>query len=209
MTKMIFYYAPMTVSVAPHIALEEAGVTYESRKLDFSITEQRSKQYLSINPKGRVPSLVTDNGIITETPAILAYIAQAYPEANLAPLQDPYRFAKMQEINVYLAATVHVNHAHKIRGTRWVDDDAAISAMRAKVPQTMYESFELIENEMFVGPWVLGEDFSVSDCYLFCISLWLKGDKVDIEDFPRINEHNKRMRERASVVKVLELHGIA
>ncbi|MDA1371483.1 MAG: glutathione S-transferase family protein [Proteobacteria bacterium] len=205
---MIFYYAPKTVSVASQIALEEAGAEYELRKLDFATVEQRSADYLKINPKGRVPALVVDAGIITETPAILAYIAQTYPEAQLAPLDDNFQFAKMQEFNSYLASTVHVAHAHKIRGTRWVDDEAAIEAMKAKVPQTMHECFQLIENEMYVGPWVLGENFSVSDCYVFCVSTWLKGDGVDINDFARIADHNKRMRERTSVQKILALHGI-
>lgn len=205
---MLFYYAPKTVSVASHIALEEAGADYESRRLDFSVTEQQSEDYLKINPKGRVPALVTDQGIITETPAILAFIAQSYPEAKLAPLDDPFKFAKLQEFNNYLCSTVHVAHAHKIRGIRWVDDEAAMKAMQEKVPQTMSECFELIEDEMFAGPWVLGDDYSVCDCYVFTISSWLASDSVDINNFPKIAEHNVRMREKAPVQKVLAMHGL-
>lgn len=205
---MIFYYAPKTVSVASHITLNEAGADYELRRLDFAATEQRSADYLKVNPKGRVPALVTEQGIVTETPAILAYIAQAFPDAQLAPLDDAFAFAKMQEFNAYLCATVHVAHAHKIRGTRWVDDDAAIKAMQAKVPQTMGECFALIDQEMFAGPWVMGTGYSICDPYLFTIENWLDGDGVDINDFPRIAEHNQRMREREAVKPVLELHGL-
>ncbi len=203
---MIFYYAPKTVSVAAHIALEEAGADYESRKLDFSKTEQRSDDYLKVNPKGRVPALVTDRGIITETPAILAFIAQTYPAAKLAPLDDTFGFAKLQEFNMYLCATVHVAHAHKVRGTRWVDDSSAIEAMKKKVPQTMAECFSLIENEMFIGPWVLGENFSVCDVYLYTLSQWLEGDGVDIRTFPKVAEHTSRMKTRPAVQKILQLH---
>ena len=153
---MIFYYAPQTVSVATHIALEEVGAKYETRVLNFGVTEQQSKDYLEVNPKGRVPALVTEQGILTETPAILAYLAQTYPEAGLAPKDDPFAFAKIQEFNAYLCATVHVAHAHRMRGYRWVDDEAAMQSMQAKVPQTMSECFRLIENEMFQGPWVMG-----------------------------------------------------
>ena len=120
---MIFYYAIQTVSVASQIALEEAGVEYEERLVDFRTTEQQSEDYLLVNPKGRVPALVTGQGVITETPAILGYIAQSNPAAKLAPLDDPFRFAKMQEFNNYLCSTVHVNHAHKMRGSRWVEED--------------------------------------------------------------------------------------
>jgi len=203
---MIFYYAPQTVSVASHIALEEAGADYEARTIDFRNTEQRSEQYLKINPKGRVPSLVTDRGIITETPAILAFIAQTHPAAKLAPLEDPFAFAEIQAFNNYLCATVHVAHAHKIRGIRWVDDQAAIEAMQKKVPQTMTECFNLIETEMFRGPWVMGEDYSISDCYLFTISRWLESDGVDINLFPKVTDHARRMRERPAVQRVLPLH---
>lgn len=207
---MIFYYAKQTVSVASQIALEEAGAEYENYLIDFKTTEQRSEKYLKINPKGRVPALATNEGIITETPAILAFIAQSYPEAKLAPLGNLFLFAKLQEINSYLSSTVHVNHAHKIRGNRWVEDDDEKSkaAMTAKVPKTMHDSFSLIEQEMFVGPWVLGENFSVTDCYVFCISNWLRGDKVEIKEFPKIYAHHLQMRQRPSVQKIMKLHGL-
>lgn len=205
---MIFYYAPKTVSFATHIALEEANAEYEPRRLNFLETEQRSEEYLKINPKGRVPALVTDRGIITETPALLTYIAQAYPAAKLAPLDDPFEFAKLQEFNCYLCSTVHVAHAHKMRGSRWVEDDdnAAKEAMTAKVPQTMTECFTLIENEMFVGPWVLGEEYSISDIYLFTISRWLASDKVDINNFPKVVEHSRRVAARAAVQKLSHIY---
>ena len=207
---MIFYYAIQTVSVASQIALEEAGAEYEERLIEFRTTEQQSEKYLQVNPKGRVPALVTDQGIITETPAILGYIAQSNPAANLAPLHDPFQFAKMQEFNNYLCSTVHVNHAHKMRGSRWVeeDDEQSKAAMAAKVSRTMHDSFNLIENDMFVGPWVLGKDFSICDCYVFCISNWLVGDEVDIKDFPQIYEHHLRMRDRPAVQKVMAVHGL-
>ena len=123
---MILYYAPLSCAVASHIALETADAKYEARRLDFRTNEQRSPAYLAVNPKGRVPALVTNRGVVTETPAILVYIAQTHPHANLAPLNDPYQFAQLQAFNSYLCATVHVAHAHRIRGTRWADDDAAI-----------------------------------------------------------------------------------
>ncbi len=205
---MIFYYAPQTVSVASHITLNEVGADYELRKLDFKVTEQQSPDYLKVNPKGRVPALATDQGIITETPAILFYLAQSFPKAKMAPLEDAFQLAKLQEFNAYLCATVHVAHAHRMRGSRWVDDEAAIKAMQAKVPETMHACFQLIENEMFKGPWVLGENYSVCDPYLFTISNWLEGDSVDLNDFPQIAEHHWRMRERDAVKPVLELHGL-
>lgn len=205
---MIFYFAPRTVAVASHITLEEVGADYETRVLDFSADEQRSDAYLGINPKGRVPALVTDKGIITETPAILLYLAQRYPDANLAPWKDAFQLAKLQEFNAYLCATVHVAHAHRVRGERWADEETALKAMQQKVPQTMRTCFQLIADDFFQGPWVMGQSYSLADPYLFTISNWLEGDGVDIRDFPNIAEHNRRMRERTAVAKILPIHGL-
>ena len=200
---MILYYAPHSCAVASHIALETAGANYEARRLDFRTSEQRSPAYLEINPKVRVPALVTDRGVITETPAILAYIAQTHPHANLAPLNDPFQFAQVQAFNSYLCATVHVAHAHRIRGTRWADDDAAIASMKKKVSQNMTDCFSLIENEMFTGPFVFGETYTISDIYLYTLSTWLEGDGVDIRLFPKIADFQIRLDDNPAILRVL------
>jgi len=198
------YYAVGSCALASHITLEEAGATFEAQRLNLAAGDQNKPDYRVVNAKGRVPSLVTDRGIITETPAILAYIAQTFPKAKLAPLDDPFAFAKVQSFNSYLCSTVHVAHAHGARGSRWVDDVAAIDAMKKKVPQTMGDSFELIEHEMLAGPWVIGDTFSICDPYLYTIAGWLKRDDVDIERFPKVAEHHRRMAARPAVKKVLD-----
>ena len=130
------YYAPGTCALASHIALEEAGASYTAERLDFKNSQQTTPQYLAINPKGRVPALVTDHGTLTETPAILAFIASSFPKAKLAP-DDPFEFAQAQSFNSYLCSTVHINHAHKMRGYRWAVDESSFADMKRKVPETM------------------------------------------------------------------------
>jgi glutathione S-transferase len=200
---MKLYYATGTCALASHIALEEAGAEYSTVKINFATGEQRSPEYLAINPKGRVPSLMTDWGILTETPAMLAFIAQSFPKAKLAPIDDPFGFAEVQAFNSYLCSTVHVAHAHRMRGTRWVDDPAAIEAMKQKVPETVGASFELMETKMIRGPWVMGDTYTICDPYLFTIAQWLEGDSVDPARFPKIKAHRDRMVERSAVRKVL------
>lgn len=204
MTK--FYYAKGTCALAAHLVLEEAGAHYEAHCVDFAASEQRSAAYLAINPLGRVPALITDQGVLTETPAILVWIAQTHPERNLALMNDPFRFARVQSFNSYLASTVHVAHAHKTRGARWTDDPAAQAALTRQVPQTMTRAFELIEQAMPDGPWVMGEDFTVSDAYLFTLARWLEGDSVDIATFPKVQAHFERMKARPVTSRVLSLH---
>jgi len=199
------YYAPNTCALASHIILEESGAPYETVRMDFAKSEQKSPDYLAVNPKARVPALVTEHGVLTETPAILAYLVQVMPAAKLAPA-DPWNFARAQAFNSYLCSTVHVAHAHKGRGARWTDDAAAIETFKKKVPQNVTECYTLIENTMFAGPWVMGADFGICDAYLFTISRWLEGDSVDIKLFPKVNEHFQRMSARPAVQRVLELH---
>jgi glutathione S-transferase len=202
-----FYWAPKTVALASHIALEEAGAAYEALRLNFADNEQRKPGYLGVNPKGRVPALVTDKGVLTETPAILVFIAQSYPAARLAPLDDPFAFAQMQAFNSYLCSTVHVAHAHKMRGARWSDDAEAHESMRRKVAQNMGDCFEMIETGMFKGPWVMGEDYSVADPYLFTVALWLDGDGVDVDRFPKVKDHMVRMNARPAVIRARTAQG--
>jgi glutathione S-transferase len=200
---MKLYYAAHSCALASHIALEKSGARYEAQRVDFASNQQRSAEYLRINPKGRVPALITERGILTETPAILAFIAQSFPQAGLAPLHDPYAFAQVQSFNSYLCSTVHVAHAHRMRGYRWADDPAAIEAMQKKVPQSVGDCFDLIERDMLRGPWVMGEAYSICDIYLFTISQWLESDSVDLARLPRVVDHRRRMREDPAVSKIV------
>jgi glutathione S-transferase len=205
---MKLFYSPGSCALALHIALEEAGADYTAVRVDFGSEEQRKPDYLAINPKGRVPALVTEQGVLTETPAILAYVAQSFPDALLAPLNDPFAFARVQAFNNYLCATVHVAHAHRMRGYRWADDPAAIAEMKRKAPQTVGEGFALIEHQMLAGPWVMGETYTICDPYLFTLSQWLEADGVDLDRIPKVRDHRQRMSERDGVKKAIaQQHG--
>lgn len=196
------FHAWGSCSLAPVIALEEAGADYEMVVMSTRDGDQRRAEYLAINPKGRVPALVTEKGVLTENPAILAWIAQSYPEARLAPT-DPWGFAQAQAFNSYLCATVHVAHAHKHRGYRWADEPASFADMTRKVPETETACFQLIEDEMLKGPFVLGDAFSICDAYLFTLADWLDDDGVDPRQFAKVYEHRERVRARPAVSKVL------
>jgi glutathione S-transferase len=98
-------------------------------------------------PKGALRHFVTDKGILRETPAILAFIAQSFPQARLAPLDDPFRFAEVQAFNSYLCSSLHVARAHRMRGDRWTDDASAIAAMQRKVPESVTSCYRLIEEK--------------------------------------------------------------
>jgi glutathione S-transferase len=197
------HYAPDSCSLAIHIALAESGAEYELLKVDFSQQAQISAAYLAINPKGKVPALVTERGVLTETPAILSFVAQCFPQARLAPLNDPWQLARLQAFNTYLCSTVHVAHAHRMRGRRWADEPSAIEEMARKAPQVVLACFELIEATMFEGPWVFGDAYTIADAYLFTLSQWWEADGVDARRLPRLAEHRLRVRERPAVQRAL------
>jgi glutathione S-transferase len=200
---MKLYYAAHTCSLASHIALEDAGAGYSAVRIDFAENQQRTPEYLAINPKGRVPALVSDRGILTETPAMLAFIAQSFPRARLAPLDDPFLFAQAQAFNSYLCSTLHVAHSHRMRGDRWADGADAIAAMQRKVPDSVGACYELIEHKMLGSPWVMGDGYTICDPYLFTMAQWLEQDGVDPARFPNIIAHRHRMSERPAVRKAI------
>jgi glutathione S-transferase len=200
---LTLHYAPHTCSLASHIALEDVGAKYELRRIDFTKAQQQSADYLRINPKARVPALTTSRGILTETPAMLAFIAQSYPDARLAPLDDAFAFAELQSFNSYLCSSVHVAHAHRMRGYRWAEEQSSFDDMKRKVPQSVGACFAVIETTLLKGPWVMGETYTVADPYLFTLAQWLEADGVDIARLPRVIEHRERMAARRNVIKAI------
>jgi len=197
------FYAPGSCALASHIALEEAGADYTAHRVDLGAGDQRKPEYLAVNPKGRVPALVTDRGTLTENAAILAFVAQSFPRARLAPLEDPFAFAEVQAFNSYLSSTVHVAHAHGRRGYRWASEATSFEDMKRKVPETVGACFDLIEREMFKGPWVMGEAYSICDPYLFTLAEWMESDGLDPARFPKVHDHRRRMAERPAVRRAL------
>ncbi len=199
------FYSPNACSLASHIALAESGLPYEVRRVNFAENEQRSPEYLKHNPNGRVPALVTEKGTLIESPAILAFIAQSAPDAKLAPLDDPFEFARMQGFNSFIASSLHVAYAHNKRGYRWADGQEALDAMKRKVAPNMRMYFGMVENDFLTGLWVLGEAYSVADPYLFTMADWLEGLGIDREEFPKVADHYRRMMERPAVQKALSV----
>ncbi|MEI6204334.1 MAG: glutathione binding-like protein, partial [Enhydrobacter sp.] len=128
-------------------------------------------------------------------------VAQSFPKMNLALMDDAYAFAEVQAFNSYLCSHLHVAHAHRMRGHRWVDPDDAhsIAAMQRKVPESVGSGFAYIESDLLKGPWVMGERFTVCDAYLFTLAQWLEMDGVDPKKIPRVIDHRRRMSERATV----------
>lgn len=201
------YLAKGTSGLAVHILLEETGAPYQTTFLSIPDKEHLADTYLCLNPLGRLPTLITPDGPLTENPAILVYLAQMHPEKALLP-KTPFAFAQAQSVNLFVAATMHVAFAHKGRAARWADDPGAITAMQAKVPENIAEAAQLIEDHLLKTPWVLGEAYSICDPYVFLAHRWMAANDVPLTNYPKLLAHTNAMRARPAVQRVLLQHGL-
>src|ERR1700758_4240704 len=131
-TMLKLYYIPGACSLASHIALLEARADFEVQEINYVRGDHKDPKFLQLNPKGFVPVLLTDQGPITENVAILFYVAMRFSDAGLYPSGDPFGFARMQEFNTFLSASVHVTYRHISRPRLFADGAEAAAALRAK-----------------------------------------------------------------------------
>ncbi|WP_372989360.1 glutathione S-transferase family protein [Sulfitobacter sp.] len=198
------YWVKGTISIAVAIALEEAGLPYDAVQMDFKTADQTKPDYLAVNPKGRVPALALEDGtVLTETGALLDYIAAIAPTANLVPT-DPQNAAHMRSTMYYLASAMHIAHAHKMRGSRWATQQSSFDDMTAMVPETMAACAAYVDTHILRGDYVLGDTFSIADPYLYVVCNWLSGDGVDVALYPKIEKFMSQMQTRPSVQTIYQ-----
>ena len=197
------FHCPGVCSLASLIALEETGAAFETVIVDLHAGEQHGSEYRAINPKGRVPALAVDGDSLTENPAIMAYVAMRFPEADIAPLDDSLAFARMQSFNAFLASSVQPALGPLGRPERYTDESSAFDGLKTKAIANVTGYFELLEDELFVGPWVLGSRYSLADGYLFTFSELIQRLGMDDTRFPKIIAHRKRMMDRPAVVRAV------
>ncbi len=207
------YYAPGSCALASHIALREAKAEFELALVKFVENQQRSPEHLALNPLGRVPVLAGEHGSLTENPAILSFIAHAYPKARLAPLKDPWRVAQVESFNGFIASSVHVAFAHLFRPYRYAESEAAQQAVAARAPELIRSMFDIVEAKLeaasAAGPWVHGAEYSTSDAYLVVMSRWLwRTGVAHPERYPRTRAHTDLVQGRPAVQEALLAEGL-
>ena len=202
--KTTLYYAPNTCALASHIAFEEAAADVDYARLDLAKGDNLTPAYLKMNPKGRVPLVVTERGNLTETPAILAWIAQTWPQAKLAPLDDPWALAQVNSFNNYLSGSVHgLAFAAVFKSPRFADGEAAQAAVKAKALRSVKEAFDLIEGKLSADGWVHGKTYTTSDAYLAVLFGWLPFVGESVGSFPKLVAHAARVLARPAVQRAL------
>lgn len=204
--RTILYYSPGACSLAPHIVLEESGEPFETRRVTIAEGLHQKPEYLRLNPRGRVPTLVVDDHPIREAAAILLHLAHhAAPE--LIPPQMLAR-ARCYEWLMFLASSVHIAYAQFWRPRRFLPTDADASALVSSGKADIIRYNSEIEARLD-SLWLLGDRFSIADAYLFPFYRWGIRIGLDMEkQAPKWTQWKDRMLARPAVLRALDTEGL-
>ena len=200
---MKLYYFPGACSLSPHIVALEAGIPLQLEKTDIKtkLTESGA-DFGHINPKGYVPTLVLDNGeILTEGTAIVQYLADLKPESGLAPANGTLPRYRLQEMLGYINSELHKNYSPLF-------NPDTPEAARAERESYLLRRYQLIENALAKQPWLLGEQFTVADVYLFTVTNWAGHVGLDLSRFTALAAFQQRVASRPAVQAALEAEGL-
>ncbi len=201
------HYAPGACSLASHIVLEEIGVPYETRRLDLAKGDQRSPEYLKLNPRGRVPTLMVDGKVLTENLGILAYLGGGWPKAGLWP-ERTWDQAKLLSTMAWLSNTVHPCYGHMIRAARYADDAAAQESIKHKARRMYGEYLKEIDGLLAGRRWTIAERYTVADPYLLVFYRWGNRNDYPVKLLANYTALVQRVLARPAVKKVMADEGI-
>lgn len=204
MTLQLFF-ASGASSMAPHILLEESGLSYVTHKVDLVSKTWKEGNYNKVNPKSYVPTLILDDGtILTECAVILEYVANKAE----SPLIEKYNSTKYWEQRTwlnYIATELHKNFISPYRTGNWLPNTMESKKL---VYQRIYPRLKFIEDYLATGHhWLVGNKLSAADPYLFVMTNWMRRLEFGLYDFPELTKFDNRMRQRPAVKKVLEQEG--
>lgn len=201
------YFSPGAVSMATHMALEEVGAPYVLEPISTRDGEQRSPRYLAVHPLGRLPALEIAPGVIlTETPALLTYLAEQNPKRDLLP-QDPLLRARAHEWMSLLASSVHVAFLSFFRSDRYTSNEAAKEALKVDGRQHFWRMMAHLESRLPEAGFALGEKYTLCDAYLTVFFLWARRFEFPVAELPRYQQVATQVLARPAIRRTLEQEG--
>ena len=200
---MKLYYSPGACSLSPHIVLREAGLSFDLVKKDLhSQTLEDGSDYRTISPKGYVPALVLDDGqVLTEGPAIVQYLADQVPGKKLAPPAGTLERVRLQEWLNYITSELHKTFSPLFNKQASEDWKAAARAL-------LDRRIDYVAKALEGRNYLMGDTFTVADCYLFTVLNWAAWVKVDLSRWPGASEYLKRVAARPAVQAALQAEGL-
>ena len=200
---MKLYYSPGACSLSPHIVLRESGLPFEAEKVDIRAKKTESGQdYWAINPKGYVPALRLDDGtVLTEGPAIVQYIADKAPQAHLAPANGTLERYRLQEWLNFLSTEIHKTFSPLFSSTYPED-------LKKANREKLGDRFKLLDAHLQKHAFLMGDQFSVADAYLFTLLNWCGWTQVDLGPWQHLRAYQGRVGERPHVKEALKAEGL-
>lgn len=200
---MKLYYSPGACSLSPHIVLREAGLNFDLERVDLSTKKTRSGQdFNAINPKGQVPTLqLDDGGILTEGPAIVQFLADKAPQTKLAPANGTMERYRLQELLNFISTELH-------KGFSPLFNPALSDDVKKVFRDNLGKRFDGLRPVLEKGPFLMGEQFTIADAYLFTVLGWTQWTGIDLNQWPVLAAYRARVAERPHVQAALKAEGL-
>ena len=203
---MKLYFAEGACSMASHIALNEAGVKYTPVPMSFEKGDANTPQFLGLNPLGAVPVLELDNGkVLTEGVAIMEYVANQNPQANLVPKNDTFEYYEFKKWMNFISTELHKGFSPLFGLQYMTKNTDAQQEIREFVVNNLNEKFELLDHVFSKNNFLCGNQYTVADGYLFTIMSWSQWVKVDYSKFKYLAAYLARVGERPAVLNTIKL----
>ncbi|MBA3476783.1 MAG: glutathione S-transferase N-terminal domain-containing protein [Lautropia sp.] len=204
------YYSPGACSFAPHVVLREIGLAFELREFSTADRSNYSPEYLAINPKGRIPALLIDGFVLTENPAILAYLGRKYEAAGLYPFDASEDEARCLELLAWSSNTVHVAYAQILRPEWFVPSEQEYPPVQASGRGNFQQGLPEIDAHLARSRFAVGNRFTVVDPFWLVFFRWGVRQGYQMKElYPSYSRYVDTVCERPAVGRALEAEGIS
>lgn len=200
---MKLFYSPGACSLSPHIVAQEAGIDLQLVKVDTKTkTIAADGDYWAINPKGYVPAIEAENGeVLTEGPAIVQYLADLKPETNLAPANGTWARTRLQETLNYITSEIHKTYS-PLFNPKTPED------VRTERKEYLRKRYALLDRQLEGRKYLFGDQFTIADAYLFVVTNWARGVKLDLSEFANLLAFQQRVAARPAVRAAMRAEGL-
>jgi glutathione S-transferase len=206
---LTLYYSPGACSLAPHIVLEELGEPFTAKRTVIAEGQNRTPEYLALNPSGQVPTLVVDDKkVLTQNVAILTYLGHVKPAKKLLPT-DPLEEAQAISLMAYISSTVHPAYSRFFRPSRATPDEKAQESVKATAKEAIKGYYADIEKTLAGRDYAIGKDYSVCDAYLHVFYRWGSRLELPMKDYKAYTAHAERVRARPATGRALADEGLS
>jgi glutathione S-transferase len=202
------YYFPGNASFAPHVLLQESGAAHQLKLVDRKVNAHKESAYLSINPAGRIPAFEDGDLVMYEAAAVCLHLCDLHPEMNMAPDAGSKDRGIFYKWLMFLTNSIQPDVLQYYYTDRYTTDPAGIDGVKQSAKDRVQNWFDIIENTMGDGPYLLGASPSAVDVYLLMVSRWSRFLDRPPKSMTKIGPLLERMLERPAVKKAIEVEGI-